>query len=159
MGPDSDARRDRREVWGVLVYWGPLAVWMVLLVFFSTDAMSSEHTSRFIGPLLRWLLPDLSPGALYGVHVAFRKSAHVTGYGLLALLAFRAMRSGRRHAWNTRWAIQAFLLAGCYAAIDEYLQSFASSRTGTGHDVLIDMVGAAAALVFLAWWRRKDFGS
>jgi VanZ family protein len=156
VGPDSDARRVRLEAWkGALVYWGPLAVWLVATFYVSTGAMSSENTSRFVGPLLRWLLPDLSPAALYGVHVAVRKTAHVTQYGLLALLAFRAVRGGRRPAWRTRWAVQAFLIATCYAAIDEYHQSFASNRTGTAQDVLIDVVGASAALVFLAWWRNR----
>jgi VanZ family protein len=80
----------------------------------------------------------------------------VTEYALLALLAYRAVRSGRPARWRASWGVRAFLIAAAYALVDEYHQTFVSSRTGDIGDALIDMVGAAASLVVLAWWRTRS---
>lgn len=140
---------------GALWYWAPLAVWLAAIFFFSTDAMSSEHTSRFVEPLIRRLLPGASPRTVYAIHVAVRKLGHLTEYGLLALLAFRSARAGRAEPLRARWAWTAFAVASCYALVDEYHQTFVRSRTGDFHDVLVDMAGAGAALAALAWARRR----
>jgi VanZ family protein len=138
---------------GALWYWAPLAVWLGAIFFFSTDALSSAHTSRFVEPLIRRLLPGASEGAVYAIHVAVRKCGHLTEYALLALLAFRGARGGRPEGFRPGWAATAFAVAAVYALVDEYHQTFVSSRTGNLGDAAIDMTGAAAALLFLAWAR------
>jgi VanZ family protein len=140
---------------GALWYWGPLVVWLAAIFFFSTGAASAHHTSRFIEPLIRWFAPDAPYPVVYGIHVAVRKSGHVAEYGLLAMLAYRAVRGGRQPRWRTVWAVWAFAIAAVYALTDEYHQSFVGTRTGTLDDVFIDMAGAAAALVFVAWWLKR----
>ena len=136
-------------------YWAPLAVWLAAIFYFSTDAMSAAHTSRFVEPLIRRLLPDASYETVYAVHVAVRKCGHVAEYALLALLAFRAVRSGRPEPFRPRWAVAALTITALYALVDEYHQTFVSSRTGNLEDAAIDVVGAGAALVALAWARRR----
>jgi VanZ family protein len=137
---------------GALSYWGPLAVWLGAIFFFSTDAASVGRTSRYLEPLIRWLLPWAVEATVFAVHVAVRKAGHVFEYGLLALLAYRAMRRGRARAWSAAWAAWAFLLSAGYALVDEYHQTFTTSRSGDLGDVLIDCAGAAAAMIFLAKW-------
>ncbi len=139
---------------GALWYWAPLAVWLGAIFYFSTDAMSSAHTSRFVEPLIRRLIPGASEETVYAIHWTIRKLGHVTEYGLLALLAFRAIRSGRAEAFRLSWAGWALAVATAYALVDEYHQTFVSSRTGNLGDVGIDMLGAALALGALAWVRR-----
>jgi VanZ family protein len=141
--------------WGALFYWAPLAVWLAAIFYFSTDAMSAEHTSRFIEPLIRRLLPDASPETVYVLHVGVRKLGHLAEYAVLGLLALRAVRSGRAEPFRPRWAAIAFAIAAGYALVDEYHQTFVRSRTGNLEDALVDMVGAAAALALYAWARRK----
>lgn len=146
---------DSTGMWGALWYWAPLAVWLGAIFYFSSDVLSAEHTSHFVEPLIRRLLPGASDATVYGLHVAVRKAGHVTEYALLALLAFRAVRAGRRGEAPTRWVVAAFAIAASYALVDEYHQTFVRSRTGNLHDAVIDMVGAAAAMVFLVWMRNR----
>ena len=81
--------------------------------------------------------PDLDSG-LGGLDVVLRKLAHMTEYGLLALLWWRALR--------TRSPLPATLIALAYAITDEYHQSFVAGRHGSPVDVLIDAAGIALAI-------------
>jgi len=66
---------------------------MIIIFSASTASMSSGNTSRIIGPLLRWLKPDISGAAVGRIVFAARKSAHVTEYAILSLLFWRAWRN------------------------------------------------------------------
>lgn len=141
----------------VLKYWLPVVAWMLMIFIASTELMSAQHTSRFIAPLLRWLNPEISVEGIRAVQFAIRKMAHVTEYAILAALLLRAFYGGIR-AIGWRHAGGALLIAGTYAAFDEYHQSFIPTRTGSPHDVLIDIAGAVIG-VAICWWvisRRVD---
>ncbi len=84
-----------------------------------------------------------------------RKLAHFTEYAILALLAARAFLSSSRSLLRSRSYVFAFLLVTCCALLDEYHQSFVSTRTGAIFDSLIDIIGGAAALAMLASWRAR----
>src|SRR4051794_41479361 len=84
----------------------------------------------------------LAPDTAATWNLIMRKTAHLTEYGILSALTFRAFR-GARKSWNPRWAIGAIVFAALIASIDEIHQSFVPSRTGTWHDVLLDAAGAA----------------
>lgn len=128
---------------------------MALIFVASTDLMSSGRTSRFIGPALRLIFPDLSDAAVKGVQLGVRKCAHVAEYAVLALLLYRALRRRPGDSAGPDWceacAVRAFVVALLYAASDEWHQSFVPGRDGTVHDVIID--GAGAALGLLLWYR------
>lgn len=111
----------------------------------STDMMSSEHTSRFLTPLLRWLKPDISPWAIEHIHLLVRKAAHVTEYAILTGLLFRALR-GVVGGFGKRAAL-AFLPVLIFAPLDEFHQSFVPSRTSSAGDVLIDYSGAVLGIL------------
>jgi VanZ family protein len=140
-------------------YWMPAIVWMALIFLGSTDMLSAEHTSRFLVPFLRWLDPQISFAALNTIQFGIRKLAHLTEYATLAMLLWRALRSGTRG--QMKMSIL-FLIAalGCaiFAASDEFHQSFVPSRTSSPADVMIDvcgaLVGLAICLMFTA--RRKS---
>jgi len=132
-----------------LRYWLPVLIWLGVIFVGSSDLMSAEHTSRFIGPFLRWLIPDIAPASIAAVQLAVRKTAHLTEYAILAALMLRALRG---EASRVRWpqGAMAFALAATFAAFDEYHQSFIASRTGSPFDAIIDATGAALGLV-LYW--------
>jgi VanZ family protein len=128
---------------------------MALIFGASTDLMSSNRTSRFIGPVLRWVFPDLSDRAVRQVQLAVRKAAHVTEYALLALLLYRALRRTLERSpetWCRQCAGWAFGITVLYAASDEWHQSFVPSRDGSIHDVIIDGAGAALGLALWYGW-------
>ncbi len=143
-----------------LRYWLPVILWMILIFSGSTDAMSSNHTSRIIGPLLRWLKPDISEAAVGRIVLTVRKSGHLTEYAILALLFWRAWRNPARADGAWRWleAFFAVTAAGVYAASDELHQYFVPSRGASFGDVLLDTAGAVAGVLAL-WavgrWRGR----
>ena len=134
-------------------YWLPVILWMLLIFGLSTDAGSPRHTSRIIGPLLRWLIPNVSEETIHDLQVVIRKTAHVSEYAVLAWLVWRARRKpvrGDRRPWI--WSDAAFALgfAVLFAASDEWHQTFVPTREGHVSDVFIDGAGAALGL-FLRW--------
>jgi len=133
-----------------LKYWLPVVIWMIFIFIGSTDLLSAEHTSRFIGPFLRWFAPQTSDATIATVQFIVRKCAHLTEYAVLAGLLFRALRQHRE-----RMAGIAFILAVIYAALDEFHQSFVASRTASPGDVAIDCVGACAGLM-IYWLTTKS---
>ena len=133
-----------------LKYWLPVLAWMVFIFIGSTDLLSAAHTSRFIGPFLRWFAPDVSEATIASIQLVVRKGAHLTEYAILTALLYRALTGRIRRA-----AAGAFVTAAIYAAIDELHQSFIATRTGTPSDVIIDCVGGIAGLVFYWLARRR----
>jgi len=137
-----------------LKYWLPVIAWMALIFAASTDLMSSQRTSRIIGPLLRWLFPNISEGAIRAVQTVVRKGAHLTEYAVLALLLWRARRQPVKHdtrPWSWREAALTIFLAGLFAATDELHQAFVATRFASALDVLLDTSGAALGMLGL--WR------
>jgi VanZ family protein len=136
----------------LLRYWLPVIIWMAIIFIGSTDLLSAEQTSRIIGPLLRWLKPDISPETIAQVQFFVRKGAHLTEYAVLATLLWRALRFGTRLQWKMS-IVAGTVLFVCvlFAASDEFHQSFVASRTASASDVLIDIAGALIALAFC--WR------
>ena len=126
----------------------------MMLIFLGSGAtLSSRQTSRILGPLIHWLFPGMRDETVNDLVALVRKSAHVTEYGVLALLIWRARRQPVKHEacpWVWRDAGFAFALAAAYAATDELHQALVPSRQGSVWDVLLDSGGAAAAL--LLWW-------
>jgi len=143
------------------IYWLPVFVWMTLIFSASSDRHSFSHSSRLIAPIVRWLFPQISDNALYGVILAVRKCAHLTEYAILGLLVWRALRRPFRNdtrPWQWSHVRLALLIVILYAASDEFHQTFVPSREGSVWDVLIDTSGAALALGAL-WmtgrWRGR----
>ena len=139
-----------------LKYWLPLLIWLGVIFVDSTDLMSAEHTSRFLVPILRWLKPDVAPETIRSVHTAVRKCAHVAEYAILALLLWRALRSGSAVRAKMSTLVAAILL-GCavFAASDEFHQSFVKSRTPSLRDVLLDIAGALFGLLIGASFAHR----
>ncbi len=136
-------------------HWLPVIVWMGFIFAMSTSLGSSEHTSRIIEPLLRWLNPQIRPETVDLVHTVVRKGGHLTEYAVLALLLLRALKKSQPARGHLKAAGIALLVAAAYAATDEYHQTFVPGRTPSPYDVMIDATGAFAALTVASVLRKS----
>lgn len=134
---------------GGLWAFAPLFVWIVVVFAMSSSGASMAETSRFIGPLIRWIYPDISPEMLKVIHVGVRKLAHVFEYAVLGFLVVRAftLASGQRLG-NWRYLI-AIIPVVIVASVDEYRQSFDVTRTGTIDDAILDSASGMLAIALL----------
>jgi VanZ family protein len=110
--------------------WPPLLVWMLLIYLFSDR-------------------PDIPQVGSSLLDFVVKKGLHALAYGILAGLWWRALVSlalRRPRLW-------AFAASLAYAASDEWHQRFVPGRHGQPRDVLIDGLGAAVAMLWLA--RRR----
>lgn len=135
-------------------YYFPLAVWMLLIFSLSTNTGSSENTNPVIQKMLLMIFPGadkyLNPQQIHSVDVFIRKSAHVTEYAILSILAFRAFRCGRERFTNSL-VYGTFLFCFIYAATDEFHQRYYSSRGASVADVFIDAGGILLGLCLCLW--------
>jgi len=139
-----------------LTYWLPVVIWLMMIFIGSTDLMSAEHTSRIIGPILRWLHPGISPARIEQVQFVVRKMAHVSEYAVLSLFIFRALVNTTRRARFAGAASITLLTSGAFAASDEFHQSFVPSRTSSMRDVMIDITGAIIGMtIYWSFVRRR----
>lgn len=133
--------------------WLLVAACVALIWTASGEDFSAERSSRFLGPLLRWLF-DADNATIRSVHFAARKAAHVVEYALLALLSYRALCLSVRTTL-LRHALVALILVAAVAASDEARQAFEPSRTGSPWDVALDLAGGFGALLTVALLRDR----
>lgn len=136
-----------------------MVVWMGVVFLASTELGAESNTSRILVPLLRWFDPQISAAAIDTAHLIVRKTAHVTEYGILAVLVLRTLRLLRVPplvGWSWPVALWALCASAVYASTDEIHQLFVATRGPSVHDVLIDSCGAAFGLLLAFWWMRHD---
>ncbi len=132
-----------------LKYWLPVIAVFAFISVMSTGVGRVSNSSRIIGPILRWFVPDISPDTEGKIVFMVRKGGHLSEYCVLAVLLWRALRKPIRRdprPWSAKTAWQAVALAACFASVDEIHQSFHPSRQGQVSDVLLDTCGAAVGV-------------
>jgi VanZ family protein len=138
-----------------LKYWLPFFIWLGVIFAGSTDIFSTEQTSRYLVPFLRWLHPEISISAIATIHFALRKLGHLTEYVVLAALLWRALRSPRNlRAKMSTLFVGVSVACTIIAVSDEFHQSFVASRTASPHDVLIDVCGALMGILLCLMFSR-----
>jgi VanZ family protein len=126
-------------------YWLPVVLWTALIFVLSSDLMAASHTGGFLRALITKVLGrTLSDEHFQMLHWTIRKGAHLTEYGILGALLFRAIR-GARSGWKREWAMRAVAASVFIASMDEWWQSYFPTRSGSPVDVAIDTLGAIAA--------------
>ena len=126
-----------------LRYWLPVLLWMGVIFVMSSRSNLPSHPNETVDFMAK-------------------KAGHVTEYGVLAFLLWRAIPStgsGRRSKGRGWPALSsfggAFVLSLLYAVSDEFHQTFVPGRNGALTDVGFDAVGALFALG-LAWWFSRE---
>jgi VanZ family protein len=127
----------------LFLFWFPALLWTAVVLLASNEAWSAAQTGSYVRGIVNLVAPGLDPAAIEIIHKVIRKSAHVCEYGILGLLYLRAQR-GRNAGYEMRWSFVALAVCLAVASLDEWHQSFIPTRTGTWHDVLIDVTGAIA---------------
>ncbi|MGQ0645532.1 MAG: VanZ family protein [Elusimicrobiota bacterium] len=113
----------------IVSLWAPPALWCGLIFYLSG-------------------IPDLGTGLGF-YDLILRKAAHFIEYAVLALLVWRALAgSGSVPPRGIFWG--AFGFCVLYAVSDEWHQGFVPGRVPSRLDVLLDSLGALAAVV----WKR-----
>jgi len=87
-----------------------------------------------------------------------RKTGHVLGYGMLALLLLRGWRAtlGVARVGLSRTALLAWIGTAFVASMDEWHQSFIPSRTGSVKDVILDSTAGFVFLLIAYWWLQRS---
>jgi VanZ family protein len=119
-----------------------------------------NETSLIIGPILQFFFPDLADESRRAIHGYIRKCAHFTEYAVLSLFAVRALLL-TGWTWRNRAAyLIPVILAVFIASADELNQSFEATRTSSGWDVGLDVLGGIAGSLagwsFLRWRRSRE---
>jgi VanZ family protein len=128
----------------IFEYWTPVMVWLLAMLFFSTDMMSSSETSRFIVPILTFVFPGLSPTEIKVWHGVIRKFGHISEYFILAMLVYRSVKYEHPDLVDAKLRTIAFV--GMVAVLDELHQGFTAFRTASILDVGYDWLGGVWAL-------------
>ncbi len=139
--------------------FAPLILWIGVIAFLSTSYASMAETSRFIGPVLKYLFPNATEETLHAIHVVIRKLAHFTEYSLLAFFALRAIATPLNVRSHIRYVLPLILVI-VIASADEINQSFDAARTGLPSDALLDIASGAIAIAIF-WvmkWPRLSVG-
>ena len=125
--------------------WLPPLLWTAVIFAASSASFSSGNTAPLLAKLINAIHP-VSPETFAMLNFLLRKTAHLTEYGILGGLVFRAIRA-ERPGRELRWAVAAIVIAAVVASLDEWHQSFIPSRTASSQDVLVDTLGATLAQV------------
>jgi len=139
----------------VLRAWLALVLWIAFIAGMGGDQMSDHQTtSRFLGPLVDWLLPGLSEAARDSLLYLIRKSAHAFEYAVLALLSQHALR----RSWHNSMLLTS-LISGAIVALvalaDEAHQGMTFARTSSGWDVLLDITAGVLTLAGIGFVRQR----
>jgi len=155
LRPYGQAPASRWAPW--VQAWLPVLLFAMVFAVESTPYFGSDHTNVPLRRAAEALFGSGVDAGWAGIHHLIRKTGHVVGYGMFALVCFRGFwLVGRKLAarfprklWAHGLAILVtFLVAGA----DEFHQSFLPNRAGQFSDVLLDTCGAAmlCLLLFLA---------
>ena len=141
----------KKYVRSELIPWLWVVLWMLVIFLFSTSAFSGANTSRIIGPILKWIMPEIANESIAFIQFLLRKIAHIIEYAVLAVLLCNAIV--RRLAKFSALALiaRSVFISLIYAAFDEWHQSWSAGRTGSLMDVSIDTVGALFGAIFFLW--------
>ncbi|MBB6283582.1 VanZ family protein [Geobacillus subterraneus] len=137
----------------LLSRWLPVVLWCLAIYTFSESSwFTGANTAHVLQVILSyWPFGGGEEEGPSFLNFLIRKAAHLTEFGILAVLVWRALFP-RKVAYIGAW-----LFATAYAATDEWHQSFEPGRTATPKDVAIDSCGALIALVIVfvcCRWRK-----
>lgn len=137
-------------------------MWLIVIAIESTSLLSADNTGRFLYPVFHFLT-GMDAARFDAWHHYLRKGGHFVGFFLLSWLLFRSWRATLPaidlRAWTFQWATIAYLMATLVASLDEWHQTYISTRGGSIRDVALDSAAALTAQIliwlFLRW--RPEF--
>ena len=136
-----------------MAVYGLLTAAVMCLIYFlsAQNGDESGNLSRWLmeTAIGRFLLRILPPLTGSGAALDIRKYAHMAEYTLLSMTSAMFYRELTCES-VPKWALCCSALHSfLYACSDEYHQTFVEGRIGQFSDVLIDMVGVFAGILFV----------
>ena len=128
------------------VWWATTVAWTVTIYQLSTGTFAVSLTGWLLGETLRLLGIQVSAATFHLIHHFLRKLAHLTEYGIYALLLYGSLGGGRDFAWRGRRAAWCAGMAAAYSLTDEFHQLFVPERGASIVDSALDTTGAALAM-------------
>lgn len=122
----------KERIWLVVTIIYCIAIFITTASPVSTGASSSSLFLKLF---------NLTEQEAATINVFFRKSVHLSAFGVLAILFYKS--------FSTKPYIKAWVFTTLYAATDELHQVFIPNRTGTVIDVVIDSIGAIIGLLIV----------
>jgi VanZ family protein len=131
-----------------LVLWGLVFAWCGMIYYFTESPIfTGANTASWISEIAQKLqlghVDHINDGFLSWNYIV-RKLAHLSVFGLLAVLVWRAL-----YPWRFAM-IGAWVFVVICACLDEWHQSFQPGRTPLLSDVVIDACEVGIAL-FVVW--------
>lgn len=135
-----------------VIRWILLLLWMGFIFYMSSKSGSeSTEQSDIVINILSYLGISLNEEFQNIASFVVRKTAHVTEYFILFILAYRVAII----YINTRKAkLITLFFVFIYSATDEIHQLFVPGREGMFRDVLIDMCGAIVAIGIIKLYEK-----
>jgi VanZ family protein len=126
-----------------LLYWLPIAVWMLVIIGLSSQSNLPSRT-------------DPATGERIGTTYSLAKAWHVFEYSVLGLLMFRALHSSGGGLGLRRSHAAILSIAACFtfAGLDELRQSFVPKREASIFDVALDALAASVAVFGRTLWSQ-----
>ena len=136
----------------LLKEWIAAGLWLALIAGESTNHLSAANTSRILYPVFHFFT-GVDPFRFVIWDYYIRKMGHFVGYFGLSILLFRAWRATLPFAspssWSMQWARISFFMTALVASLDEWHQSYLTSRTGSLRDVVLDSFAALTAQILI----------
>jgi VanZ family protein len=139
-----------------LKYWLPPILWMIFFFPLINRFLGSPAIYRALLYVFKIFSPDVSATAIQFPYIVIRKSIHFVEYAVLTFLMVRAFRGESTKKWDIRWAITSGIITIGYGFLDEFLQTFVSTRNGSILDSIINSAGAFFMLGVLAAKAKKN---
>jgi len=142
----------------VLKTWLAAGLWLILIAIESSDWLSAANTSRILYPIFHFLT-GVDPVRFVVWDYYIRKIGHFVGYFGLSYLLFRAWRAtlptSELVRWRVYWAGPALFMTALVASLDEWHQTYLTSRTGLFSDVVLDSTAALIAQIVIFLWLSR----
>jgi len=131
---DFNIFKMRKKIETIIKFWLPVFLWCAIIYYLSS-------------------IPNLKSDLPNQWDLIFRKIAHMTEYGILTVLLFRAYF--KSNGLTIKKSISfSIIFALIYAFTDEYHQLLVFGRQGSLNDIFIDSLGIFFA-AFLIYRKAK----
>jgi VanZ family protein len=134
--------------------WTITLAWAGLIIMLSTGTFGGSLSEFLLREILGFLHLTVTPQRFALLHFLFRKSAHLTEYGIFAVFLYHCFLNSNQTEWSARTAVWAIVGAGLYSLSDEFHQIFVPGRGAALTDCGIDTVGAAMGMLIVFLWTR-----
>jgi len=143
----SEHGADRRVKPFSALWWGVTVAWAGLIFYLSTQSFGPDFSQRLLAWALHLANLHVSPPAFFLLDRVIRKLAHVTEYGIFALLLYGLPVGKNQNLWRPRRVALCILAVAVYSLTDEFHQLFVPGRHASLIDCGLDTFGATLAML------------